>query len=114
MAKGIGGLGGGDVVAVGIHEALAENRVDLYLQPVVSLPQRRTIFYESFTRLRAADDRVMMPAEYLSAAEGEVPATAAEEVAQQPVVKSDMDKTPRNAPCPCGSGKKYKQCHGAA
>jgi len=21
--------------------------------------------------------------------------------------------TPRNAPCPCGSGKKYKQCHGA-
>ncbi|MDP3655938.1 MAG: EAL domain-containing protein, partial [Brevundimonas sp.] len=54
-----------------IHDALAENRVDLYLQPVVSLPQRRTIFYESFTRLRAADDRVMMPAEYLSVAEGE-------------------------------------------
>ena len=46
--------------------------------------------------------------------DGEVPATAAEEVVQQPVVKSDMDKTPRNAPCPCGSGKKYKQCHGAA
>jgi len=22
-------------------------------------------------------------------------------------------KTPRNAPCPCGSGKKYKPCHGA-
>ena len=22
--------------------------------------------------------------------------------------------TPRNAPCPCGSGKKYKRCHGAA
>lgn len=21
--------------------------------------------------------------------------------------------TPRNAPCPCGSGKKYKMCHGA-
>ena len=20
--------------------------------------------------------------------------------------------TPRNAPCPCGSGKKYKLCHG--
>jgi cyclic-di-GMP phosphodiesterase TipF (flagellum assembly factor) len=54
-----------------IHDALTENRVDLYLQPVVSLPQRRTLFYESFTRLRAADDRVMMPAEYLSIAEGE-------------------------------------------
>jgi preprotein translocase subunit SecA len=30
-----------------------------------------------------------------------------------PVVKSDWDKTPRNAPCPCGSGKKFKLCHGA-
>ncbi len=26
--------------------------------------------------------------------------------------KSDWDRTPRNAPCPCGSGKKFKQCHG--
>jgi preprotein translocase subunit SecA len=23
------------------------------------------------------------------------------------------DKIPRNAPCPCGSGRKYKKCHGA-
>lgn len=30
------------------------------------------------------------------------------------IVKSadDWSKTPRNAPCPCGSGKKYKMCHG--
>jgi preprotein translocase subunit SecA len=35
-----------------------------------------------------------------------------EPVLQQPVVLSEMDKTPRNAPCPCGSGKKYKLCHG--
>ncbi|MGH9193404.1 MAG: SEC-C metal-binding domain-containing protein, partial [Acidimicrobiales bacterium] len=32
--------------------------------------------------------------------------------ANTPLVKSDWDKTPRNAPCPCGSGKKFKQCHG--
>jgi preprotein translocase subunit SecA len=25
----------------------------------------------------------------------------------------DWSKTPRNAPCPCGSGRKYKKCHGA-
>ncbi|MDB5839723.1 MAG: secA [Herminiimonas sp.] len=25
---------------------------------------------------------------------------------------SDMPKVGRNDPCPCGSGKKYKQCHG--
>jgi len=54
-----------------VHDALTENRVDLYLQPLVTLPQRRTVFYESFTRLRDQTDRVMMPAEYLSIAEGE-------------------------------------------
>jgi cyclic-di-GMP phosphodiesterase TipF (flagellum assembly factor) len=52
-----------------IREALAENRVDLYLQPVVSLPQRRTIYYESYSRLRDESGRVMMPAEYLTVAE---------------------------------------------
>ena len=31
----------------------------------------------------------------------------------RPIVKDDFSKTPRNAPCPCGSGKKFKQCHGA-
>ncbi len=36
-----------------------------------------------------------------------------EAVSKQPVVKTDWEKTPRNAPCPCGSGKKFKQCHGA-
>jgi preprotein translocase subunit SecA len=25
----------------------------------------------------------------------------------------DWSKTPRNAPCPCGSGRKFKKCHGA-
>jgi preprotein translocase subunit SecA len=30
----------------------------------------------------------------------------------QPFVR-DMKKVGRNEPCPCGSGKKYKQCHGA-
>ena len=25
-----------------------------------------------------------------------------------------VEKVPRNAPCPCGSGKKYKACHGGA
>ncbi len=51
-------------------------------------------------------------------AEGELPPDAvpaqAAPVKQQTVVKDSFDKTPRNAPCPCGSGKKFKQCHGAA
>jgi preprotein translocase subunit SecA len=31
----------------------------------------------------------------------------------QQVVRTG-DKVGRNDPCPCGSGKKYKKCHGAA
>ena len=54
-----------------VRDALAENRVDLYLQPVVSLPPRKTVFYESFSRLRDAEGRVLMPAEYLRVAEPE-------------------------------------------
>jgi preprotein translocase subunit SecA len=33
-------------------------------------------------------------------------------VKQQPIVNDVWSKTPRNAPCPCGSGKKFKMCHG--
>jgi uncharacterized protein YecA (UPF0149 family) len=29
-------------------------------------------------------------------------------------VRREGEKVGRNAPCPCGSGKKYKKCHGAA
>jgi cyclic-di-GMP phosphodiesterase TipF (flagellum assembly factor) len=52
-----------------VREALADNRVDLYLQPIVSLPQRRTYFYESFTRLRDATGRILPPGVFLEAAE---------------------------------------------
>ena len=45
--------------------------------------------------------------------EGEPSAEAqSAEATQQPVVR-DAPKVGRNDPCPCGSGKKYKQCHGA-
>ena len=42
---------------------------------------------------------------------GDMPQQAAP-VKQQPVVNDEWSKTPRNAPCPCGSGKKFKMCHG--
>jgi preprotein translocase subunit SecA len=34
--------------------------------------------------------------------------------AQAPKQPARSDKVGRNDPCPCGSGKKYKKCHGAA
>lgn len=27
-------------------------------------------------------------------------------------IRNEFKKVPRNSPCPCGSGKKYKECHG--
>ena len=40
---------------------------------------------------------------------GESPDTKPEELKQAPIQKVHIG---RNDPCPCGSGKKYKQCHG--
>ena len=48
-----------------VRRALEENRVDLYLQPVVSLPQRKIRFYEALSRLRSEDGAIIMPAQYI-------------------------------------------------
>ena len=50
----------------------------------------------------AADDGVPAPAEPVASSK------------PQTVQKDAFEKTPRNAPCPCGSGKKFKNCHGAS
>jgi preprotein translocase subunit SecA len=66
----------------------------------------------SSAKFVAAENPVRSP--MAAAEEPEVPGGPAEEdVAQQPVVNSEMDKIKRNDPCWCGSGKKYKNCHGA-
>jgi preprotein translocase subunit SecA len=40
-------------------------------------------------------------------------ATAPERPSRDPANPSTWGKVGRNEPCPCGSGRKYKQCHGA-
>jgi len=52
-----------------VREALTEGRVELHLQPIVTLPQRRTAFYEGFTRLKDVTGRIIMPDEFLAPAE---------------------------------------------
>lgn len=52
-----------------VREALIENRVELHLQPIVQLPQRKTVFYEGFTRLKDETGRLIMPQEFIPAAE---------------------------------------------
>lgn len=58
-----------------IQSALEENRIDLYLQPVVSLPQRKVKFYEGLARLRSLDGEVIDPVQYesLAVAQGFMP-----------------------------------------
>jgi cyclic-di-GMP phosphodiesterase TipF (flagellum assembly factor) len=51
-----------------IRRSLEENRVDLYLQPTVSLPQRKVRYYEALSRLRSEDGAVIMPAQYIKVA----------------------------------------------
>lgn len=60
---------GEDVLLNVVHDALEDNRVDLYLQPIVSLPQRRIRYYEAFSRLRDTEGSLIMPNQYLQVAE---------------------------------------------
>jgi cyclic-di-GMP phosphodiesterase TipF (flagellum assembly factor) len=52
-----------------ISTALEANRVDLYLQPIVTLPQRKVRYYEAMTRLRNERGEVLHAAEFIPQAE---------------------------------------------
>jgi preprotein translocase subunit SecA len=52
------------------------------------------------------------PAELAPAAAPPKPSPAAPTVKQTQVVKTEDEKIGRNDPCHCGSGKKFKHCHG--
>jgi cyclic-di-GMP phosphodiesterase TipF (flagellum assembly factor) len=52
-----------------VGEAIDAGRVDLYLQPIVTLPQRKVRYYEALTRLRTANGTVLTPSQFLEAAE---------------------------------------------
>lgn len=57
------------VVLESVKDAIENDRVDLYLQPIVSLPQRKYRYFEAFSRLRAKDGSILRPHQYLGAAE---------------------------------------------
>src|SRR6476619_4829463 len=52
-----------------ISKAVDANRIDLYLQPIVTLPQRKVRYYEAMSRLNAGDGEVVAAADFLSYAE---------------------------------------------
>jgi cyclic-di-GMP phosphodiesterase TipF (flagellum assembly factor) len=52
-----------------IREAVEANRVELYLQPIVTLPQRKVRYYEATTRLRTAAGEQVLAGDFLPHAE---------------------------------------------
>ncbi|HEX9446453.1 MAG TPA: EAL domain-containing protein, partial [Dongiaceae bacterium] len=52
-----------------VRDGLRENGVELALQPIVSLPQRKRRYYECFSPIRAGPDRVLLPDQYIGIAE---------------------------------------------
>jgi len=56
-------------VLAAIRSAVDENRIDIYLQPMVTLPQRKVRFYEAVTRLRDDKDQVIAAEDFIGVAE---------------------------------------------
>ncbi|MHC2275816.1 cyclic-di-GMP phosphodiesterase TipF (flagellum assembly factor) [Bradyrhizobium diazoefficiens] len=52
-----------------LRSAIDENRVDIFLQPMVTLPQRKVRFYEAVTRVRDERDQLIAAEEFISIAE---------------------------------------------
>jgi preprotein translocase subunit SecA len=71
----------------------------------------RYIYRVEFVRPEAQQPRPQRLSDNRAAVESGGDEAASQSGNPQQVIS---DKVPRNAPCPCGSGKKYKKCHGAA
>lgn len=52
-----------------VSQAIEAGRVDLYLQPTVTLPERRPRYFEALTRIRTKADELILPGSYLQVAE---------------------------------------------
>ncbi|VIO68790.1 EAL domain-containing protein [Bradyrhizobium ivorense] len=52
-----------------IKNAIEENRLDIYLQPMVTLPQRKVRYYEAMARLRDERDQILAADDFIAVAE---------------------------------------------
>jgi cyclic-di-GMP phosphodiesterase TipF (flagellum assembly factor) len=56
-------------ILAAVKSAVEENRIDIYLQPMVTLPQRKVRFYEAVTRLRDDRDQILTADDFIRVAE---------------------------------------------
>ncbi len=59
----------GESIADLISKAVDANRVDLYLQPIVTLPQRKVRYYEAMSRLRSEEGDSISAVDFIDVAE---------------------------------------------
>jgi cyclic-di-GMP phosphodiesterase TipF (flagellum assembly factor) len=52
-----------------LRTAVEDNRIDIFLQPMVTLPQRKVRYYEAVTRLRDDKDQVLAAEDFIGIAE---------------------------------------------
>lgn len=52
-----------------INDAIEANRIELFLQPIVGLPERELMFYEAFSRLRNDLGQLILPKDFMPVAE---------------------------------------------
>jgi preprotein translocase subunit SecA len=69
---------------------------------------------QSQSALATARAQAPQPSTPFGPSRAQQPARVGGDDALQKTVRRDEPKVGRNDPCPCGSGKKYKKCHGAA
>ena len=58
-----------DGIIAAIARAIDASKIDLYLQPVVTLPQRKVRYYEAFSRLQADNGDLVAAGDFLPYAE---------------------------------------------
>jgi cyclic-di-GMP phosphodiesterase TipF (flagellum assembly factor) len=58
-----------DGIIAAIKSAIEASRIDLFLQPVVTLPQRKVRYYEAMSRLKAENGDLVAAGEFLAYAE---------------------------------------------
>ncbi|WP_375413946.1 EAL domain-containing protein [uncultured Bradyrhizobium sp.] len=56
-------------ILAAVKNAIEANRIDIYLQPMVTLPQRKVRFYEAVTRLRDDKDQILTADDFIGTAE---------------------------------------------
>jgi cyclic-di-GMP phosphodiesterase TipF (flagellum assembly factor) len=56
-------------IVANVKTAIEENRLDIYLQPMVTLPQRKVRFYEAMMRMRDENDQILAADDFIGPAE---------------------------------------------